>query len=183
MARLRYLSNTTLDGYIADREGNFDFTAPSHEVHSFINDVVRETGTHLYGRRNYDVMTFWETVQDDDPVMVDFADIWHATDKIVYSRTLQHPATARTRIESEFDPDAVRALVAAADRDVLVGGAQLAGQAIAAGLVDDLHLFVSPVVIGGGTRCLPDDVRMDLELADEHRFDNGVVHLHHRVLR
>ncbi|MCW2770802.1 MAG: deaminase [Aeromicrobium sp.] len=183
MARLLYLSNISLDGYIADAQGRFDWSEPSAEVHQYINDVVRATGTHLYGRRNYEVMTFWETVDDDDPVMRDFARIWQATSKIVYSRTLERPTSARTRIERELDPEAVRSLVDGADRDVLVGGAQLAGQALAAGLVDELHLFVSPVVIGGGTRCLPDDVRIDLELIDEHRFDNGVVHLHYRVVR
>ena len=183
MGRLIYLSNISLDGYIADRDGNFDWSTPSAASHAVTNDLVRPVGIHLYGRRMYDVMTFWETVDDDDPAMRDFAEIWQATDKVVYSRTLDRPSSARTRIEPEFDPETVRALVAGASTDVLIGGAELAGQALAAGLVDDLHLFVSPVVVGAGTRCLPDDVRLDLELVDEHRFDNGVVHLHHRTVR
>jgi dihydrofolate reductase len=183
MAQLHYLSNISLDGYIADRNGDFDFTSPTPEALALINDVVRPIGTHLYGRRNYDVMTVWETLEHDDSVMRDFAEIWRATDKVVYSRTLEHPTTSRTRIEREVDPGAVRSLVAGADRDVLVGGAELAGQLLAAGLVDQLHLFVAPVVLGGGTQCLPDDVRMELELVDERRFDNGAVYLNHRVVR
>jgi len=182
MGRLIFLSNITLDGYFADRDGNFDFTTPSAEVHAFINDIVRPVGTHLYGRRNYELMTAWETWGDDDPVTRDFAEVWRATDKIVYSRTLDRPTTSRTRVESEFDPDAVRSLVAASKSDVLIGGPNLAGQAFAAGLVDEIHLFVSPVILGGGARCLPDGMRLDLELVDEHRFDNGTVHLHHRVV-
>ncbi len=183
MGRLIYLTNISLDGYIADRDGSFDFSAPSAEGHAFINDIVRATGTHLYGRRNYDVMTVWETWGDDDPVTSDFAQMWRAADKVVYSRTLAEPSTTRTRIERELDPDAVRSLVDAAEQDVLVGGADLAGQAIRAGLVDDIHLFIAPVVIGGGTPALPDDVRLELELVDTRRFDNGVVHVHHRVIR
>ena len=183
MGRLIYLTNTSLDGYIADRDGSFDFSAPSEEGHAFINDLVRSTGTHLYGRKNYDLMKVWETWSDDDPVTRDFAEIWRATDKIVYSRTLTEPSTSRTRIERELDPAAVRRLVDAADHDVLVGGANLAGQVIAAGLVDEIHLFVAPVVIGGGTSALPDDVRCELRLLDVDTFDNGVVHLHHEVVR
>jgi len=183
MGRLIYLINTSLDGYIADRDGSFDFSAPSAEGHAFINDVVRTTGTHLYGRRNYDLMAVWETWGDDDPVTRDFAEIWRAADKVVYSRTLAEPSSTRTRIEREFEPETVRSLVAAAEQDVLIGGAELAGQAITAGLVDDIHLFVAPVIIGGGTPALPDHVRIELELVAVDRFDNGVVHVHHRVVR
>lgn len=183
MGRLIYLTNTSLDGYIADRAGQFDFSAPSRQGHAFINDLVRPTSTHLYGRRNYDVMTVWETWEGDEPETRDFAAIWRATDKIVYSRTLAEASTSRTRIEPEFDAEVVRELVATSESDVLIGGAELAGQAITAGLVDDIHLFVAPVIIGGGTSALPDDVRFELELVDVDRFDNGVVHVHHRVSR
>ncbi|MRJ75845.1 deaminase [Aeromicrobium sp. SMF47] len=183
MARLLHSSNVTLDGYITDRKGSFDWGVPSAELHQFFNDLFRPVGTHLYGRRLYETMAVWETMGDDDPVTRDFAEIWRAADKVVYSRSLEHPSTPRTRIESDFHAGAVRSLVDAAERDVLIGGAELAGQALAAGIVDDLHTFVSPVVVGGGARSLPDDVRIDLQLVDEHRFDNGVVHLHHRVVR
>lgn len=180
MGRLIYLTNTSLDGYIADQAGQFDFSAPSRQGHAFINDLVRATGTHLYGRRTYDVMAVWETWEGDEPETHDFAAIWRATDKVVYSRTRAEPSTTRTRIEREFDVDAVRELVAASDSDVLIGGAELAGQAITAGLVDDIHLFMAPVIIGGGTPALPDGVRLELELVAVDRFDNGVVHVHHR---
>lgn len=183
MGRLIYSTNISLDGYIADRQGRFDWSEPSAELHAYFNDLFRPVRTHLYGRRLYDTMAVWETLDDDDPVMRDFAAIWRATDKVVYSRTLERPTTTRTRIEPELEPEAVRSLVSAADHDVLIGGAELAGQALAAGLVDDLHTFVFPVVIGQGSRSLPDDVRIDLELVGERRFDNGVVHLHHHVRR
>ena len=182
MGRLIYSCNVSLDGYSADAEGGFDWSQPDEQVHAFTADLLRPMGTHLYGRRMYDVMVFWETVDDPEPFMVDFARLWRAADKIVYSRTLTEPSSDRTRIERDFDVDAVRALVEASESDVLIGGAELGGQAIAAGLVDDVHTFVHPVLIGGGTRWLPDGVRVDLELVDEHRF-GGVVHLHHRVSR
>ncbi|KQX73976.1 MULTISPECIES: dihydrofolate reductase family protein [Aeromicrobium] len=182
MGRLIYSCNVSLDGYSADAEGRFDWSQPDEQVHAVTADLLRPMGTHLYGRRMYDVMVFWETVDDPDPFMVDFARLWRAADKVVYSRTLTEPSSDRTRIERDFDVDAVRALVEESATDVLIGGAELGGQAIAAGLVDELHTFVHPVLIGGGTRWLPDGVRVDLELVDEHRF-GGVVHLHHRVSR
>jgi dihydrofolate reductase len=158
---------------------------PDEEVHAFVNDVERQAGTHLYGRRMYEVLRVWETVPTDagqPAVFRDYAAIWRAADKIVYSTTLPAVSTARTRLERSFDPAAVARLKESADRDLTVGGPELAAAAIRAGLVDDLHLFLNPVVVGGGTAALPADVRLDLELLDEHRFANGVVHLHHRVV-
>lgn len=184
MAKLIYSVITSLDGYVADEDGNFDWSVPDEEVHSFINDLERPVGTYLYGRRMYEVMVAWEsadTFADGRPVMQDFAQIWQAADKIVYSTTLAAVASARTRIEREFDPDAVRQMKAAAGRDITVGGPDLAAQAIGAGLVDECHLFVSPIVVGGGKQSLPDNVRVRLELLDERRFGNGVVHLHYRT--
>jgi dihydrofolate reductase len=181
---LIYSAITSLDGYVADKDGNFDWSMPDEEVHAFVNDLERPVGTYLYGRRLYEVMVYWESVStgaDEPPVMRDFAQLWQAADKVVYSTTLDTISSARTRLEREFDPDAVRQMKAMADRDITVGGANLAAQALTAGLVDECHLFVSPVVVGGGTRALPDDVRIDLELLDERRFGNGVVHLHYRV--
>jgi dihydrofolate reductase len=184
-AKLIYAANTSLDGYVADRDGRFDWSAPDEEVHAFINDLERELGTHLYGRRMYEVLSAWETMEtDDEPAAIkDYAAIWRGADKIVYSTSLEAPSSARTRIERRFDPDAVRELKESAGRDLGIGGPGLAAQALAAELVDELHLFVSPVVVGGGTRSLPDDIRLQLELADEHRFANGVVHLNYRVLQ
>jgi dihydrofolate reductase len=184
MARLIYTAITSLDGYVADKTGNFDWAAPDEEVHSFVNDLERGAGTHLYGRRMYEVMVFWETAHtlaDQTPVFKDYADIWQAADKIVYSRTLERVTSARTRIEREFDPEAVRQLKAQAKRDITVGGPHLAAQAIKAGLVDEYHLFVTPILVGGGNPALPDDARVALELVDERRFDGGVVHLHYRA--
>jgi dihydrofolate reductase len=183
MARLLYVAITSLDGYVAGEHGEFDWSAPDHEVHAFVNDLQREIGTLLLGRRMYDVLQVWETMgtPDAEPVVRDFARSWLAADKIVYSRSLDAAATARTRIERRFDPEAIRQMKAAAIRDLGVGGADLAGQALRAGLVDDVHLVVNPVLVGGGTRALPDGVRADLALVDEHRFDSGVVHLHYRI--
>jgi dihydrofolate reductase len=185
MAKLIYSAITSLDGYVADEEGNFDWAAPDDEVHSFVNDLERPVGTYLYGRRMYEVMRAWETMDtgpDQPPVVRDFAAIWQAADKIVYSKTLETASSARTRIERDFDPEAVRQLKASAGRDLTVGGPDFAAQAIKAGLVDELHLFLTPVVVGGGKRALPDNVRLTLELLDERRFDSGVVHLHYRTL-
>jgi dihydrofolate reductase len=184
MARLIYSAITSLDGYVADAEGTFDWAAPDEEVHRFVNDVERPIGIHLYGRRMYEVMAYWEAVPnlaDQPPFIRDFAEIWRAAEKIVYSRTLETVASARTRIERRFDPDAVRQMKAAAGSDLTVGGAELAAEAINAGLVDEYHLFVTPVVVGGGKRALPDDVRLRLELLNERRFGNGVVYLRYRV--
>ena len=181
MARLIYSALASLDGYVADESGNFDWAKPDEEVHRFVNDLERPIGTHLYGRRMYEVMVFWETVDvaDGPPYVRDYAEIWRAADKIVYSKTLETVSSASTRIERDLDPEAVRQLKATAERDLAVGGPGLAGQALAAGLVDELHLFVAPVVVGGGTPALTG--RIDLELLDEHRFGSGVVHLHYRI--
>jgi dihydrofolate reductase len=184
MAELIYSAIMSLDGYVADEEGNFDWAEPDDEVHAFVNDLERPIGTYLYGRRMYEVMTYWETahtVPDQPPVILDYAQIWQAADKVVYSTTLEEASTARTRIEREFDPDAVRRMKATAERDISIGGPTLAARAIVAGLVDELHLFVAPVVVGGGTRSLPDDVRWDLDLTDERRFGNGVIYLRYRT--
>ena len=181
MGKLVYAAITSLDGYVNDASGGFDWCAPDEEVHRFVNELERPIGTYLYGRRMYDVMQYWETAETDGPeVDHEYAAVWQASDKVVYSRTLEAPTTKRTRLEHDFEPDEVRRLVAAADQDVSVGGATLAGVALAAGLVDEVHLFLNPVLVGGGTRALPDGVRIDLELVAEHRFGNGVVHLHHR---
>jgi dihydrofolate reductase len=184
VARLVYSSITSLDGYVADADGNFDWCAPDEEVHAFVNDLERPVGTYLYGRRMYEVMAFWETAStgaEQPAAMRDYAQIWQAADKIVYSTTLPTAATARTRLERAFDPEAIRRLKAAAERDLTVGGPGLAAEALRAGLVDECQVFVSPVVVGGGTRSLPDDVRLRLELLDEHRFTGGVVYLRYRV--
>jgi dihydrofolate reductase len=179
MAQLIYSAIASLDGYVADERGTWDWSMPDEEVHAFVNDLMRPVGTHLYGRRMYEVLVAWETIDDPAPVMRDFAQLWRAADKVVYSRTLESVASARTRIEREFDPDAVRALKAAADRDILIGGPELAAVALRAGLVDDIHLLLSPVVVGGGKPMLPHGLRIDLGLQAERRFGNGVVHLHY----
>jgi dihydrofolate reductase len=181
VGRLIYSAIASLDGYVVDDEGNFEWAAPGKEVHAFLNDLERPVGTHLYGRRMYEVMAWWETNDDAEPVMRDFAEIWRAADKIVYSTTLQAVSSARTQIVPEFDPEAVRRLKASAERDLSIGGPHLAAAAFRAGLVDECHLFLVPVVIGGGTRALPDGVRVELELLAERRFESGVVHLHHRT--
>ena len=184
MAKLIYSAITSLDGYIADENGNFDWAAPDEEVHTFVNDLERPVGTYLYGRRMYEVMVAWETAHtfaDQRPVMQDFAKIWQAADKVVYSRTLAAVSSARTRIERDFDPEAVRQLKASAGRDITVGGPDLAAQAIRAGLVDEWHLFLTPFVVGGGNQSLPNNVRLKLELLDERRFGSGVVYLRYRT--
>jgi len=183
MAKLIYSAITSLDGYITDEDGNFDWSAPDEEVHSFVNDLERPVGTYLYGRRMYEVMLAWETMDtaDQPPCMRDFAEIWRAADKIVYSGTLEAASSARTQIEREFDPEAVWRMKASAERDISVGGPDLAAQAIKAGLVDEYHLFITPIVVGGGKPSLPDAVRLELELLNERRFANGVVHLHYRT--
>jgi dihydrofolate reductase len=182
MAKLIYAAITSLDGYIADDDGNFDWAAPDEEVHAFVNDLERPVGTHLYGRRMYEVMVYWETAPTvGDNASADYARIWQAADKIVYSRTLEATSSARTRVEASFNPEDVRQLKSAASQDISVGGPNLAGQAIRAGLVDECHLFVNPVVVGGGNSALPSDTRRELELLDERRFGSGVVHLHYRI--
>jgi dihydrofolate reductase len=180
VANLIYSTITSLDGYVADKDGDFDWAAPDEEVHAFVNDLVRKVGAYLYGRRMYEVMRYWETALANRPsVEQDFAQIWRAADKVVYSRTLETVSSARTRIERDFDPEAVRRMKTQAERDIGVGGPDLAAQAFKAGLVDECHLFVTPVVVGGGKRSLPRNVRLELELLDERRFEGGVVHLHY----
>ncbi|HET8908869.1 MAG TPA: dihydrofolate reductase family protein [Ktedonobacterales bacterium] len=184
MAALIYSVITSLDGYIADEDGNFDWAAPDEEVHAFVNDLERPIGTYLYGRRMYEVMVAWETMHspaDQPPVIQDFAAIWQAADKIVYSTTLDTVSSARTRIERDFDADVVRQMKAQATRDLTVGGPGLAAQAIKAGLVDEYQFFLAPVVVGGGTPSLPAHVRLRLELLDERRFANGTIYLHYRT--
>ncbi len=184
MGRLIYSAITSLDGYVADADGGFDWAAPDAEVHAFVNELQRPVGTQLLGRRMYDVLAVWDTIDtgsEQAPVIRDFAEIWRASDKVVYSRTLEAVSTARTRLERDFDPEAVRAMKGDADRDLTVGGPGLAAEALRTGLVDEVHLLLSPVVVGGGTRALPDGVRLELELLDERRFGNGVVHLAYRV--
>ena len=184
MAKLIYSVITSLDGYVADRDGNFDWAAPDEEVHTFVNALQRPIGTYLYGRRMNEVMVYWETAHtlEDQPGFVrDFTDIWQAADKIVYSKTLETLSSARTRIERDFEPEALRQLKAAAGRDITVAGPDLAAQAIRAGLVDEYQVFVTPIVVGGGKQFLPSDVRVRFELLDECRFGNGVVHLRYRT--
>ena len=184
MAKLIYAALASLDGYIEDEDGNFDWAAPDAEVHGFVNDVERSIGTYLYGRRMYETMAVWETdpsLAAHSEVTRDYAGIWQAADKVVYSRKLASAPTARTTIEREFDPGSVRAMKAAAESDLSVGGAHLAAEAFRAGLVDEFHLFVVPIVIGDGKRALPTDVRLELELLGEDRFTAGVVHLHYRA--
>jgi dihydrofolate reductase len=186
MAKLIYSAIASLDGYVADEDGNFDWAVPDEEVHAFINDLERPLGTYLYGRRMYETMLGWETdptLADRSPPMRDFAQIWQAADKIVYSKTLEAVDTARTRIERDFDPEAVRQMKALAGRDLIVGGPELAAQAFKAGLVEECHLFAVPMVVGGGKRSLPDNVRLKLELLDERRFGSGMVYLYYRTRR
>jgi dihydrofolate reductase len=183
MAKMIYSGLTSLDGYLADRDGNFDWAAPDEEVHAFVNELERPIGTYLYGRRMYEVMVYWETAhtqKDEPPVFRDFAGIWKAADKVVYSTTLTTVSSERTRIEPAFDPVAVRQMKAAAEKDISVSGPDLAAQAIRAGLVDEYQLFFTPIVVGGGTQFFPDDVRIQLDLLNEHRFGNGVVYHHYR---
>ena len=180
MAKLIYSAITSLDGYVADSDGRFDWAEPDEEVHSFINELERPVGTYLYGRRMYETMVVWESaemVAGQPRYVQDFAEIWRAAEKVVYSRTLEAVTSARTRIERRFDSEAVRQMKASAACDIGVGGPELAGQAIRAGLVDECQMFVGPIVVGGGKRALPDDVRVELELSDERRFRSGVVFL------
>ncbi len=184
MAKLIYAAIASLDGYVEDEEGRSDWSMPDEEVHAFVNDLERPIGTYLYGRRMYETMVFWETASneaDEPAVFWDYAEIWRATEKIVYSRTLQTVSSARTWIERDFDRDAVRQLKQSSETDIAIGGAELAGHALGAGLVDECHLFLCPIVVGGGKRALHDNVRAELELLDERRFRNGFVHLHYRV--
>ena len=186
MAKLIYSVISSLDGYVADENGNFDWAAPDEEVHTFVNEMERPIGTYLYGRRMYEVMRPWETAPtagDEPAVGQEYARIWQGADKVVYSTTLATVTTARTTLERNFDLDAVGTMKAAAAADLTIGGPHLAGAALAAGLVDECHFFLTPVAVGGGTRSLPDGATFRFELIDEHRFGNGVVHLHYRTRR
>jgi dihydrofolate reductase len=184
MAKLIYSAIASLDGYIEDEQGNFDWAAPDEEVHRFVNELERPIGTYLYGRRMYETMLYWETVAingDGSEASRDFAELWRAAEKVVYSRTLQTISSAKTRIEREFDPDAIRRLKESSPSDITIGGAELAGQALTEGLVDECHLLLGPILVGAGKRALPANVHAQLELLDEHRFRSGVVLLHYRV--
>jgi dihydrofolate reductase len=186
MAKLIYTAIGSLDGYVADLDGNFDWSMPSEEVHRFVNELERDIGTYLLGRRMYEVMRYWDTAptgNGDQSAEQEFANLWQATDKIIYSRSLQEVSTGRTRLEREFEPEAIEQLKAQATRNIAVSGPTLAAEALRHGLVDEIHLFLSPIVIGGGTPALPDNLRLPLELLEERRFSNGVVYLHYQVAR
>jgi dihydrofolate reductase len=184
MAQLVYTGITSLDGYIADREGNFSWSEPDEEVHAFVNDLERSVGTYLLGRRMYGVMSVWETwdTENEPPVVQDYARIWQAADKIVYSTSLTKASTPRTRIEPTFNPEAIRQLKESSSGEIAVGGATLAASALSAGLVDECRLFISPVVVGGGKQFLPEGLGLRLDLLEERRFGNGVVFLRYRIL-
>ncbi len=180
MAKLMYSTIASLDGYVEDQKGNFDWAEPDEEVHTFINDLERSVGTYLYGRRIYEVMVAWEDsdgLAEEPAYMQDFASIWQGAEKVVYSKSLETVTTARTRLERTFEPEAVREFKSRSDRNLSVGGPDLAGEAIRAGLVDEYHLFLAPVVVGGGKRWLPEGLRIPLELLDERRFGSGTVYL------
>jgi dihydrofolate reductase len=183
MGKLIYSAIASLDGYIADDQGNFEWAAPDEEVHAFVNELERPVGTYLYGRRMYEVMVYWETLETsrEPPVMQDFADIWRAADKVVYSTTLETVSSERTRIERAFDPGAIRQMKTQAEDDIGVGGPDLAAQAIKAGLVDEYQLFLTPIIVGGGNQAIPDDVRVELDLRDVRRFTGGTVYLNYRA--
>ena len=184
MAHLIYTTNMSLDGYIEDRDGKFDWTDPSDEVFQFITNLIRSDGTHLYGRRTYESMMVWETnpsLAGQSPLLRDFAQVWQAADKIVYSRTLEAVPTRKTQIERSFDPEAIRRLKESAEQDIHIGGAELAAEGFRAGLIDECHLFIKPIIVGGGKPGLPASVRLKLELLEERRFDNGEVYLRYRT--
>jgi len=180
---LVYTAITSLDGYVVDADGSFAWAAPDEQVHQFVNDLERGTGTYLYGRRMYEVMRAWQDMptEGEPPAIGDFAAMWRAAEKVVHSRTLTEVSTPRTRIARDLDAGRVRRLVDVAPGDVSIGGPTLAGAALAEGLVDEVRLFLTPVVVGGGTASLPDGVRVALELLDHHRFDGGVIYLRYRV--
>jgi dihydrofolate reductase len=182
VARLIYSAIASLDGYTADPAGNFDWAAPGPDVHAFVNDLEREAGTYLYGRRMYETMAVWETmdVSGEPEPMRDYAEIWRGAEKVVYSHTLAGASTPRTRIERDFDPEAVRRMKETAAGDITIGGPTLAAHALRAGIVDEVQLFLVPAVVGGGTRALPDCLRLDLELLDERRFASGAVYLRYQ---
>ena len=184
MAHLIYSAMTSLDGYIEDKSGRFDWAEPDEEVHRFVNDLERSAGTHLYGRRMYETMMVWETepsLAAESPFMRDYAEIWQSADKIVYSRTLEAVSTRRTRIERNFDPEAIERLKETAEQDISIGGPEIAAHAFRAGLVDEYQLYIAPIVVGGGKPSLPDDVRLELKLLEERAFGSGVVFLRYQV--
>jgi dihydrofolate reductase len=184
MAHLIYLTNTSLDGYTEDKDGKFDWTAPSEEYSRFITDLVRTARTLLYGRRMYETMRVWETdpnLAAESPLRRDFAEIWQAANKIVYSRTLETISTRKTQLVQTFDPSAIRQLKAVDEHDILIGGPELAAHAFRAGLIDECRLFLIPILVGGGKSALPDNVRLELELLAERRFRNGTVYLRYRT--
>jgi dihydrofolate reductase len=184
MANLIYSAISSLDGYIEDRDGNFDWAMPDEEVHQFANDLERGVGTHLYGRRMYETLMVWETdpnLAAESPLLRDFAEIWQTANKIVYSKTLESVPTRKTKIERNFDLEAIRQLKESAEHDILIGGPELAAHAFRAGLIDECHLFLTPIIVGGGKPSLPDNVRLELELLEERRFGNGMVYLRYRT--
>lgn len=184
MARLIYSAISSLDGYTEDINGKFDWAAPDQEVHRFINNLERTAGTHLYGRRMYETMMVWETdpnLAADSPLTQDFAQIWQAANKIVYSKTLETVSTRKTQLERSFDPETVRRLKETIEHDIIIGGPELAAHAFRAGLIDEYHLFLAPIIVGSGKKSLPDNVRLELELLDERRFNSGMVFLRYRT--
>jgi dihydrofolate reductase len=184
MAKLIYSAISSLDGYIEDMDGRFDWAAPDEEVHSFINNLERTAGTYLFGRRMYETMMVWETdpnLAADSPLTRDYAEIWQAADKIVYSKTLVSASTRKTRIEQNFNPEAIRQLKEAVEHDITIGGPELAAHAFRLGLIDECHLFLTPIIVGGGKQSLPDNIRLELELMEQRRFDSGVVFLRYRT--
>ena len=184
MARLIYSAISSLDGYIEDMDGEFDWAAPDEEVHSFINNLERTAGTYLYGRRMYETLMVWETdpnLAADSPITREFAELWQAANKIVYSKTLEKVSTRKTELKRNFDPQAIKQLKESAESDISIGGPGLAAHAFRAGLIDECHLFLTPILVGGGKQALPDDVRLELELLEERRFGNGMVYLRYRT--
>jgi dihydrofolate reductase len=184
MGNLIYLMNTSLDGYTEDKDGRFDWTEPSEEYFGFVTNLVRPAHTLLYGRRMYEAMRAWETdpkLAAESPLRHDFAEIWQAADKIVYSRTLETTSTRKTQLVQTFDPEAIRQMKAADEHDILIGGPELAAHAFRAGLIDECHLFLIPILVGGGKSALPDNVRLELELLAERRFSNGTAYLRYRT--
>jgi dihydrofolate reductase len=184
MGKLIYSALASLDGYVADENGKFDWAMPDEEVHAFVNDLERPIGTHLYGRRMYEVMKAWDSddILEGQPAeMRDYAEIWRAADKIVFSRSLEEVETSRTRLEGAFDPAAIRELKGSVEQDLSIGGSELAGQALEAGLVDEIHLLLSPVVVGAGKPALPLQNHRTLKLLGKHSFANGTVYLRYGI--
>ncbi len=184
MAHLIYSAISSFDGYTEDKDGNFDWAMPDEELHTFINNLERTAGTYLYGRRMYETMMVWETdpnLAEDSPITQDFAEIWQAANKIVYSKTLAAASTLKTQIERNFNPEAIQQLKKTVQQDILIGGPELAAHAFRAGLIDECHLFLTPIIVGGGKPSLPDNVRLELDLLEERRFGNGVVFLRYRT--